>query len=74
MIKTYNELYKFVEESDNFGKDVLDILFELEKGGPLPCAGESTPMRHGKAVTNAYKLGGNIHGSHQGTRKPADEG
>ena len=31
MIKTYNELYKFVEESDNFGKDVLDILFELDE-------------------------------------------
>jgi|GEM_PF-5277426 len=35
MIKTYNELYKFVKESDNFGKDVLDILFELDETGSI---------------------------------------
>ena len=35
MIKTYNELYKFIKESDSIGQDVLDILFELDETGSI---------------------------------------
>lgn len=31
MIKTYNELYKFVEESNDIGDDALAILHELDE-------------------------------------------
>ena len=35
MIKTYNELYKFLAESNNIEQDVIDILFELDGTGSM---------------------------------------
>ena len=35
MISTYNELYKYMEESNTMGQDVLDILFELDGTGSV---------------------------------------
>ena len=35
MIKTYNELYKFLAESNEIEQDVIDILFELDGTGSM---------------------------------------
>ena len=35
MIKTYNELYKFLAESNEIKQDVIDILFELDGTGSM---------------------------------------
>ncbi len=35
MIKTYNELYKFMEESNDIGDDALAILHELDGTGSV---------------------------------------
>ena len=35
MIKTYNELYKFMEESNNIDDDALTILHELDETGSV---------------------------------------
>lgn len=35
MIKTYNELYKFMEESNDIDNDVLSILHELDETGSV---------------------------------------